>query len=134
MRVERSVFKYIEYELYCYQQTKKEIEIFKEYIINSSPIPSEIKDKGHISDTTANKANKIVTSAFLNKAERTINAIDKSLSLLSKKHNNLFKLKYLEGLTFKEIYLELNISDRTFYRLRRELVVTVGLQLGLLRE
>jgi len=134
LKIDKSVFKYIEYELYSYQQTKKEIKICRDSIINGSPCIDEIKTKGKISNPTANKANKLVTSAFLNKSERTINAINKSMEILNYNHKRLFELRYVEGLYWKEVYLEMNLSDRSYYRLRRELVMTVGIQLGMLNS
>lgn len=133
MRVDKSVFKYIEYELYAYEQTKKEIESYKECIIEGTPT-IDVRGGSGISDSTASKSIKLLSSAFLLKAERTINAIEKSLEILSKKHRRLFELKYRECLPWREVYLEMNISDRTYFRLRRELVIVVGIQLGLIKE
>lgn len=65
-------------------------------------------------------------------AEKTVNAIDKSLNLLGAKHKELFELKYINGLPLNEVYLEMNISKRSYYRIRRELVTVVGQQLGLI--
>lgn len=133
MRVDKSVFKYIEYELYAYEQTKKEVESYKEYIIEGTPT-MDVRGGSGISDSTASKSIKLLSSAFLLKAERTIKAIDKSLEMLGEKHKKLFELKYLDCLPWREVYLEMNISDRTYFRLRRELVIIVGMQLGLIKE
>jgi len=65
-------------------------------------------------------------------AEKVINAIEKSLAILGEKHRKIFKLKYQEMYPWQEILVEMNISDRTYFRLRRELVATVGQQLGVL--
>lgn len=133
MRVDKSVFKYIEYELYAYEQTKKEVESYKEYIIEGTPT-MDVRGGSGISDSTASKSIKLLSSAFLLKTERTIKAIDKSLEMLGEKHKKLFELKYLDCLPWREVYLEMNISDRTYFRLRRELVIIVGMQLGLIKE
>ena len=132
MRIDRSIFRYIEYELYCYTHTKKEIRLCRDEIINGTHKP-DVGGKAGISDPTANKSIALTSSVFLAKAERTINAIDKSLDMLRPEHNQLFDLRYIDGRPWREVYLEMNISDRTYFRLRRELVETVGLQLGLLR-
>jgi len=52
--------------------------------------------------------------------------------MLGDRHKELFKHKYQKGLPWQEVALEMDISDRTYFRLRRELVMTVGQQLGLL--
>lgn len=73
-----------------------------------------------IGDVTASKAIKLTSSNYILQMERVIKAIDKSLALLSDTHRDLFKLKYMDCLTLKEVYLEMNISKRSYYRIRRE--------------
>lgn len=131
MKVSKAVFGYIEYEMYSYKETKKEIGLYKEQIIESRP-SSEVSVQSQLADTTASKGIKLMSSPFVLKAEKTVNAIDKSLKLLGNKHKELFELKYINGLPLNEVYLEMNISKRSYYRIRRELVTVVGQQLGLI--
>lgn len=131
MKVSKAVFGYIEYEMYSYKETKKEIGLYKEQIIESRP-SSEVSVQSQLADTTASKGIKLMSSPFVLKAEKTVNAIDKSLNLLGAKHKELFELKYINGLPLNEVYLEMNISKRSYYRIRRELVTAVGQQLGLI--
>lgn len=132
MRINKAVFRYIEFELYNYEQTKKDLELEKEQIIESSP-PKEVAVQNSIGDTTASKAIKLTTSANIIKSERVIYSIDKAISILGGKHKRLFELKYIDGRPKKEVYLEMNISESHYFKIRRELVETTGLQLGLLR-
>lgn len=132
MRVEKSVFRYIEHEMYCYIETKKDIESWRDSIINGTSV-QENGSRSGISDPTSQKSIKLLSSPFMIKAERTISAIDKSLELLGDKHKMLFELRYLDRIPWREVYLEMNISDRSYFRLRRELVIAVGLNLGLLK-
>lgn len=133
MRIERRVFKYVEYELYNYDNTKKELERYRKMILESSPAPAEVKTQGgQITSQTESKALKLITSSFIVHAERVISAIDKSLAMLTEDHRKLFQLKYQECLPWQEIIVEMNISDRTYFRMRRELVATVARQLGLI--
>lgn len=133
MKIERRVFKYVEYELYNYDNTKKELERYREMILESSPAPVEVKTQGgQITSQTESKALKLITSSFIAHAERVINAIDKSLAMLTEDHRKLFHLKYQECLPWQEIVIEMSISDRTYFRMRRELVITVAKQLGLI--
>lgn len=131
MKVSKAVFGYIEYEMYSYKETKKEIGLYKGQIIESRP-SSEVSVQSQLADTTASKGIKLMSSPFVLKAEKTVNAIDKSLKLLGNKHKELFELKYINGLPLNEVYLEMNISKRSYYRIRRELVTVVGQQLGLI--
>lgn len=132
MRIERRVFRYVEYELYNYDNTKKELQRYREAILEGSPGQQEIKVQTGTGDPTAKKAIQLVSSAFIARAEQTIQAIEKSLAMLSEGHRKLFKLKYQECLPWQEVAIELEVSDRTYFRMRRELVTTVAQQLGLI--
>jgi DNA-directed RNA polymerase specialized sigma subunit len=132
MRINKAVFRYIEFELYNYEQTKKDLELERERILESSPC-QEVAVQSDIGDSTANKAIKLTTSASIIKDERVVNSIDKAISILGEKHAKLFKLKYIDDRPEKEVYLVMNISRGHYFKIRRELVETVGLQLGLLR-
>lgn len=130
MQVSKSIFKYIEHELYSYAQTKKDLAEYREQILDSSPA-SEVAVQSGLGNITENKAIKLTSSAFVIQAERVIDAVDKSLAILGEKHEELFKLKYLWNKRWQEITIDMDISDRTYYRLRRELVLMVGQKLGL---
>ena len=131
MRINKSIFRYIEHELYNYEQTKKDLALYREQILEGTASP-EVAVQSSPGDVTANKAVKLTSSAFVVQAERVINAIDRSLAILGDRHKELFKLKYQMGITWPNITIDMGISDRTYYRLRRELVITVGQQLGLI--
>lgn len=132
MKINKSIFRYVEHELYSYEQTKKELELYKESLIESTP-KSEVPVMSALSDTTAVKAINLAESTFILKLERVINAIKKCLGMLGDNHRELFRLKYIKGLTMKEIYIEMNLSKASYYRIRREIVIAVAQQLGLLR-
>lgn len=131
MRINKSIFRYIEHELYNYEQTKKDLQLYREQVLEGTVSP-EVSVQSSPGDVTANKAIKLTSSAFVVQAERVIQAIDKALSILGDKHNELFKLKYQMGVSWPQITIDMGISDRTYYRLRRELVITVGQHLGLI--
>lgn len=131
MRINKSVFRYIEHELYNYEQTKKDLALYREQVLEGTAKPEVPAQPGY-SDITSNKAVKLTSSAFVVQAERVVQAIDKSLAILGDRHKELFKLKYQMGVSWPNITIDMGISDRTYYRLRRELVVMVGQQLGLI--
>ena len=131
MRIHKSIFRYIEHELYNYEQTKKDLQLYREQVLEGTVSP-EVSVQNSPGDVTANKVIKLTSSAFVVQAERVIQAIDKALSILGDKHNELFKLKYQMGVSWPQITIDMGISDRTYYRLRRELVITVGQHLGLI--
>ena len=131
MRINKSIFRYIEHELYNYEQTKKDLAVYREQILEGTPRPDVSSQTGP-SDITQSKAVKLTSSAFVIQSERILNAIDKSLTILGDRHKELFKLKYQLGVSWPNITIDMGISDRTYYRLRRELVITVGQHLGLI--
>lgn len=131
MRINKSIFRYIEHELYNYEQTKKDLQLYREQVLEGTVSP-EVSVQSSPGDVTANKAVKLTSSAFVVQAERIIGAIDKSLAILGDKHKMLFELKYQQDIPWPEITIEMGISDRSYFRLRRELVATVGQQLGII--
>lgn len=131
MRINKSVFRYIEHELYNYEETKKELQRYREEVLEGTPF-QEVSVQTNPGNPTAQKAIKLTSSAFVVQAEKVIGAIDRSLAILGDKYMELFEYKYQKGLHWQEVCLEMDISDRTYFRWRRELVMTVGQQLGLL--
>lgn len=131
MRIDKSIFRYIEHELYNYDETKRELARLKEEIIEGTHF-AEVPAYTGPGDPTGNKAVKLASSAFVMHAEKIIGAINRSLAMLGERYKELFYYKYQKGLPWQEVCLEMNISDRTYFRLRRDLVTTVGQQLGLL--
>ena len=131
MRIHNSIFKYIEFELYQYDETKKELARYKEEILESTTIP-EVNVKTMPGNVTQSKAIKMVSSPFVMRAEKTIKAIDKALAILGEQHWRIFKLKYCDCMPWQEVVINMDISDRQYFKLRRELVIAVGQNLGLL--
>lgn len=131
MRINKSVFRYIEFELYNYQETKRELARYKEEILESTNIP-EVNVQTMPGDVTESKAIKITSSPFVMRAEKTIKAIDKALAILGEQHWRIFKLKYCDCMPWQEVVINMDISDRQYFKLRRELVIAVGQNLGLL--
>lgn len=135
MKIPRAVFRYVEYELYGYEQTKKEIQELREDMLEDRPALIEvasISKSGQISDPTAQKVTRLLTSRVLKKMADNICAIDRALSRLNDEHRQLFVLKYLQALPWQKVRSDIPISDRTYFRLRRELVSMVAVEMGLI--
>lgn len=130
MRINKPIFKYIEHELYSYDEIKKELARYRETIIEGTPY-LEVSGGNGPGDPTSSKVMRLTSTSFVIQSERVINAVDKSLAILGEKHRELFSWKYQKGLPWQEVALEMGISDRTYFRLRRELVITVGQHLGI---
>ncbi len=131
MKLPRAVFRYIEHELYNYDKTRQEIEDLRETIIEKPPAREVVPGVGRVSDPTARKAIKLLTSTTLARMSRTVAAIDRALARLTDEHRRLFDLKYRQCLPWQRVCDELSTSERTYFRLRHELVAMVACELGL---
>ena len=133
MSIEKANFRAIEAELYGYLDTKREVELMEEEILEGSSFQEVAVQSGTTGDTTANKAIKLVSSKELLEVRRRINAIEKALTVLQQ---NEYKLRLLQMKYFERTYtdqgimMKLCISNNTFYRWRREIVKLVGSYLG----
>ena len=132
-QLKRTNFKLIELELYCYHESKRELELLRESILEgSSQNEDGIRGSG-ISDVTGNKAIKLASSKELLEIERRLRAIEESLDIIKQdpQRYELLKMKYFDKkYTDTWIWMELDISDRTFYRWRREIIELIGSRLG----
>lgn len=135
MKIPRAVFRYVEHELYSYEQTKKEIQELREDILEDRPALIEIASiskAGYISDPTSSKVTRLLTSKALKKMVDNIRAIDRALSRLTDEHRRLFMLKYSQALPWQNVRREMPVSDRTYFRMRGELVLMVAAEMGLI--
>lgn len=132
-RIEKANFKAIEAELYGYFETKKELELMEEEILESTPNKEVVVQSGKAGDSTANKAIKLASSRELLETRRRIDAIEKTMYILQQNDTklDLLRMKYFDRrYTDQGIMMELHISHNTFYRWRREIVELVGSYLG----
>ena len=131
MRLNRAVFRYVEHELYNYDNTLVEMQNLRENIIEAPPLREAVPGTGYVSDPTARKGIQLVTNTALVRMTRTVAAIEKALARLSDNHRALFNLKYRQDLPWQQVCQELPTSERTYFRMRRELVEMVALEMGL---
>lgn len=129
MRIEKSIFQHIEFELYNYQETKEKLEHYKEQVLHGTSKP-EIAVQAKLGDTTAHKAIKLSSSPYIQRCEEIINAIENSLSQLGEKHKKLFQHKYIEHREVDEIILLINVSRSTYFEYRKNIVMLVGQKIG----
>ncbi|NPV90091.1 MAG: hypothetical protein HPY50_04855 [Firmicutes bacterium] len=131
-RIERAVFRYIEHELFRYDATIDDILEIREEIIEEEYAPEVKVSGGQLNDATRRRATRLATDAVLIRMTRVVVAIDRALDRLGDRHRLLFELRYRRLLQWPQICLEMSISERTFFRMRRELVLMVGSELGLI--
>lgn len=136
MKIDKRLYKYIEYEMYHYTDYKKEIQNMREEILEGSPSPSDGQPKGTTTgNPTENKALKLSMSVGYSAMEKTVKGIDNALSLLSERHRKIFDMIYIKRR--KDRYSmsdELFISYDTLNRNKNELVEAVGKELGVIKD
>ncbi len=133
IKIDRSVFRYIEHEMHNYDRYKEEIELQREVILHGTVKPEEGTggvQTHRISDVTASKAMDLTTSVALAKMERSIKAVDRALRMLPYEHNLLFDLQYRQKKEWRDVAEGIPVSDSVYFKKRRELVYAVGLELG----
>lgn len=128
--IQKSNIRLIEAELYTYNETKNELKLLEDDIIDSSPF-IETAVQSDLLDSTASKVIKLSSSKELLEIRRRINAIEKALSILSEEKMKLVRLKYFERkLTDIGIINELHIGSKTYYRWKKEIIELIGSYLG----
>jgi len=66
--------------------------------------------------------------------ENTVRAIDDALALLSEAHRDLCELKYRQRKPWRQICEEMPTSERSYFRMRREIVEAVALEMGFIKQ
>lgn len=133
MNIEQANFKAIEAELYGYLDTKKELELLEEEILEGTGFQEVVVQSGTTGDTTASKAIRLLSSRELLEIRKRINAIEKAMAILQEDTTKLrlLQMKYLERkYTDQGIMEKLHISNRTFYRWRNEIIQLISSYLG----
>lgn len=131
MKLPKVVFKYVEYELYNYDHNLELIKQFQDDVIYAQPTKEVVPNIGYISDPTSKKVIKLASSNFLLKMLDRISRINRALQRLNDDHRTIFELKYRKGLKWQQVCEEMPVSERTYFRLRRELVYMVAVEMGL---
>lgn len=136
LKIDRDIYKYIEFEMRHYNEYKKEIKNIREEILEGSPEPPDgMPNSNGTGNPTENKAVKLSMSVAIASMERVINAIDNALKRLTDRHRRIFEMAYVKGR--KDRYSmsdELFISYRTFAYAKNELVLAVGQELGVIKN
>ncbi len=135
-KLKREIFRYIEFELYQYEENKKMIEQIRDDILYQYGQPyarDGVKtQRAAPGDPTGQAALKLITTSALAHAERTARAIEEALARLTGQHRAIFEKQYQEKKPWRKICTELNICESGYFKKRRELVFMVGVQMGLI--
>lgn len=132
-RLDKSIYNYIEYELYNYNNSKKELKMDEEdaiYGVNEFDLNAGIRAKYKKSNKVENSAIKILSTKKITKLTATIKAIDNALNTLEKIYNEFFCKYYLDRYGKLKICEKLGLSERSFYNYKNKIVWTVAREMG----
>lgn len=133
MKINKTVYKYIEYELYHYEQYKEEIQLERERILESSSTCMDGMPRGNaVGNPTERKGINLVESTSILAMQRIIRAIDNTLKRLTPTHKRIFDMCYMEGRNDRiKMSNELHVSYETFNRYKTTLIACVAKELGI---
>ena len=125
----------IECELYNFKSSCKELDFRREEIIEGSAFQEVCIQSGTTGNSTARKAERLMSSRELNELERRIGYINNGLTIIKnlpeKTKYKLVNMKYLERKFADDgICEELGISNRTFIRWKKESLQIIADCLG----
>ncbi|TLN22476.1 hypothetical protein FDZ71_03420 [bacterium] len=130
----RAQIRYIEHELYYYEQSKRELIQLREEITDSGGAiryDTINVSGGGPGNPTESKVIKLMSSPAIAHLSRTVTAVETSLDILTDKHRDLFNLKYILRFDAGRICREMPTSERSYYRMRQELIEMVAHAMGI---
>lgn len=135
MRIDKEVYNYINYELSNYKLYEERIEDIKSGIIESSPNVMYGVPKGNsVGNPTLYKVIEMSTPLAIQRMEHNKACIERALKKLDMYHNEFFDKNYKENNGNNKIGVcyELNISERTYYRMRGKIIEYVAREMGMI--
>jgi len=123
---------YIEGELRHYEIRKKMIKEVEESIIAETPIREVCIAPTGYSNVVMNKVFQLIDYRMLERWKENISAIDKSLLLLEDKHREVFEKFFVKKMHYRRVHNEMYISQAEFFRIRKDITISVGISLGII--
>lgn len=130
-KIPSTIYRWIEFELYNLENSKKELKLLKEEILAHSPDRFGGGNvSGIISDQTGNKVIKLMSNPRINNLERKIRAIERVLRR-RKVFRDIYKFKYKENLSIDECCKRMGVESKGIFRFLREALISqVAKELG----
>ena len=136
-RIRQANLRLIEAEIRNYHQTVRDLRELEEAVALPGAVgdPAEHVVRTQPGDPTPGRAIKLMTSAYIREIRRRVDAIEYMLTVLKASPEagryELVRLAYWDGrFTVKGICDQLNISQATYYRWRKEALQLVAERLG----
>jgi len=136
-KIPPAIFKFVEHELYNYEDTKEELKELKEDIAESGLGNLDYDDFSSTESYPSGSSTETATVDILqNKVAKrmsnTIRYIDKAIRELDEEKVRLYIKKYRQNKSWQTIVEEMPISQSTFFRYRKEIVRKVAKKMGLI--
>lgn len=135
MKINRRIKDYIIYELQMYHENKRQLEECKRDIVEGKDYTvSDMPRGGNTSDTTYSKAEKLLSSTYIQNIERTLNVIDRVIKGIDENRYKIIDMLYWKKThTAIGVSLEVNISERTVYRWVDGIIYAIAKELGYIK-
>lgn len=135
-KIPPAIFKFVEHELYNYEDTKDELKDLKEDIAESSLGNLDFDDFSSTESypegsSTETAVVDILQNKVAKRMSNTIKYIDEAIGELDEEHFEVYILKYRKKTPWQQIVEELPISQPTYFRYRRDIVKKVAEKMGL---
>lgn len=131
-KLRKSTFQHVEAELYCYHETKKEMERIRNDIIFAGKIQQEGGRSG-ISNPTAAVATRLTTDKRLQTLEEIVDAIEGVVNVLDEQRFKVIRLRYWtkpQLLTWEGVARQIPTHRTTVIRWRDEVVYAIAERIG----
>ena len=126
----KHVRNYIIQELYDYKSNKKKLLEIQENIINASAYSDGQPRGNQTSDTTARKAEKLITSKSVLIVTNKINNIERALERLSEEDQELVDIIFFKKRNQAQAETQFGISYATYYGVRDKMIYLTAIEYG----
>ena len=127
---------YIERELYDYEFNKRELKELKLDIAYDgiSPFIDDRPETNKESKTsvTERAGVELLSNRVILRMTRVLNSIGRALDQLNYEEHNFYILKYTHRLSWQRVCIEAGISERTYHRWRKKIILLVAKELGMI--
>ncbi|MBD7984423.1 transcriptional regulator [Sporosarcina sp. Sa2YVA2] len=133
-KLDRTTYKYIESEIRHYHHTLKEYKNRRQEILYDRNGAEAVGGGSNLpSSPTERYAIRLVEDRRISRLRTTVDAIETMLESCDKEHKDFVQLYFFakpQTKTFDGIACELNVSRRTLFRMRDEIVYSVAKLMG----
>lgn len=137
LKMRRDTYRYIESEIRMFNETAREYKRRRSELLTDQHQPDEAQSSSKpntVSSPTERYAIRLVDDRRLARLQNVMEAIEDVYERSSDDHKKFIEMNYWQkprARTIEGIAVELNVSVRTIYRLRNEIVYSVAKLMGL---